>query len=506
MTARPLPVSTPAAQGVDARGVQAFLDALEADPGIEPHSLMILRHGKAVAAGWWAPYSAERPHLLYSLSKSFTGTAAGFAIAEGLLDLDAPVVSYFPEFDAEITHPRSRAMLVRHIASMASGHVAETWSGAVDMDEEDPVRGFLLLPPDREPGTVFAYNQPTTYSLAAIIQRASGQTLTEYLRPRLLDPLGIGETGWLRYPADRELGYSGLHAATDAIARLGQLYLDKGVWEGKQILPASWVAEATRPHIANGDGSPGARETSDWAQGYGFQFWMSRHGYRGDGAFGQFCVVLPEQDAVIAMTADTHRMQAVLDFAWEHLLPAFGPNPAAGTAGWAEGAQEEEGPEDAALRERLARLALPPTAAQAAPENGAEAWSGTRFTPRGGACDAQPTLTAVELTADGDGWTATMVEGATEGEPRLALRFTGTGWAVTDGPDASVPTAISAGWTDADTFVADLAFLETPHHLVLTCSLAGGDFTAAWRTKPAVCGVLADYSAPRGPRGRVVKR
>ncbi|MFJ2116581.1 serine hydrolase, partial [Streptomyces sp. NPDC087850] len=118
MSTRPLPVSTPAAQGVDARGVQAFLDAIEGRPGIEPHSLMILRHGHLVASGWWAPYTEDRVHLLYSLSKSFTSTAAGFAVAEGLLDLDAPVVSYFPEFDADITDPGSRAMRVRHVAAM----------------------------------------------------------------------------------------------------------------------------------------------------------------------------------------------------------------------------------------------------------------------------------------------------------------------------------------------------------------------------------------------------
>src|SRR4051794_36733603 len=126
MTAHPLPTSTPAAEGVDARGVHAFLDVVEGAPDIEPHSLMILRHGRLIASGWWAPYTAERPHLLYSLSKSFPSTAAGLAAAEGLLNLDDPVISYFPEFEAEITDPGSRAMLVRHVASMASGHAEET--------------------------------------------------------------------------------------------------------------------------------------------------------------------------------------------------------------------------------------------------------------------------------------------------------------------------------------------------------------------------------------------
>ncbi|MDX6354473.1 MAG: hypothetical protein QOF98_1376, partial [Streptomyces sp.] len=181
MTVRPLPADTPAAQGVDADGVQAFLDAVEAAPGIEAHSLIIVRHGRQVAAGWWAPYTAERKHLLYSLSKSFTSAAAGLAVADGLLDLDATVVSYFPEFEAEITDLGSRAMLVRHIASMASGHTAETYRQAARTDPAELVRGFLLLPPERAPGTVFAYNQPATYTLGTIIQRATGGTLTEYL-------------------------------------------------------------------------------------------------------------------------------------------------------------------------------------------------------------------------------------------------------------------------------------------------------------------------------------
>ncbi|MFI0770862.1 serine hydrolase domain-containing protein [Streptomyces sp. NPDC021218] len=484
MTAHPLPTSTPAAEGVDARGVHAFLDALESAPEIEPHSLMILRHGRLIASGWWAPYTAERPHLLYSLSKSFTSTAAGLAAAEGLLNLDDPVISYFPEFEAEITDPGSRAMLVRHVASMASGHAEETLERAFGGDPEEPVRGFLRIPPDHAPGTVFAYNQPATYTLAAIVQRVTGQSLTEYLRPRLFDPLGIGETAWLQVPAGRDLGFSGLFAATDAIARLGLLYLRGGEWEGERLLPASWVAEATREHIAteeamvNGSGP-------DWRRGYGFQFWMSRHGYRGDGAFGQFCLVLPEHDVVIATTAETERMQAVLDAVWEHLLPAFGEAPPTG--------REDE---DAALERRLSRLALPPLAAKPAPLTDPGVWSGAEFGPEGGACADQPTLTGVTVAEDGSGgWTVSLAEEAS----RLDLGLDGAGWRVHDGPRAPVPTAVSGGWTDPDTLTVDVAFLETPHHLVVTCSLADRVFTARWRTVPLH---RAPLHAMRTPRPR----
>ncbi|MFE4753159.1 serine hydrolase domain-containing protein [Streptomyces mirabilis] len=483
MSARPLPASTPAAQGVDAAGIHAFLDAVEAAPDIEPHSLMILRHGHLVASGWWAPYTPDRRHLLYSLSKSFTSTAAGFAVAEGLLRLDDPVISYFPEFEADITDPRSRAMLVRHVASMASGHLEETYATSIRRDRDEIVRGFLLFPPDRDPGTVFAYNQPCTYTLAAIIQRVSGQSLTEYLRPRLFDPLGIGETAWLQRPPGRDLGFSGLHATTDAIARLGQFYLQDGVWEGRRLLPSSWVAEATRAHISTADGTQEGA-LSDWQQGYGYQFWRSRHGhgYRGDGAYGQYCLVLPEHDAVIATTAATEDMQGLLNLVWRHLLPAFGAEPLPGAA-------------DEGVRRRLAELALPPVEASPEPPARGDDWKSVVFAPEDGECPQQRTLTGVTVSADADGkgWGVSLAED----DELIELRLGATGWTVAvDGP----PTAVSGGWTDQDTLRLDVLFLETPHRLTVTCSLPDGTFTVRWHTTPIHGGRLRSLRAPVGDR------
>ncbi|MGX1273997.1 serine hydrolase domain-containing protein [Streptomyces phaeoluteigriseus] len=478
MSARPLPAGLPSAQGVDASGVLAFLDAVDAAEAIEPHSLMILRHGHVVAAGWWAPYTPDRLHLLYSLSKSFTSTAAGFAVAEGLIGLDDPVISYFPEFDADVTDPRSRAMRVRHVASMTSGHEAETLDRARALDRDDLVRGFLLLPPDRDPGTVFAYNQPATYTLAAILQRVTGQSLTAYLRPRLLDPLGFGEVAWLSDRNGRELGFSGLHGTTDAIARLGGLYLREGDGDGHRLLPREWIAEATRAHIPTA-GAMGGTGREDWDRGYGFQFWRSRHGYRGDGAYGQFCLVLPEHDAVIATTAATPDMQGLLNLVWEHLLPAFRPAPLSGR-------QDA----DAALADRLTRLALPPATGKPAPPDRPRAWSGSAFTPDGGVCAGQPSLTGVTVTADGDGWTLNLAEG----DDRLAPRLAPGGWTVTEEP---VPVAASGGWSDGDTLAVDLVFLETPHRLRVTCSLPARTFTARWTTQPLHGGSLHRKRAPR---------
>ncbi|MEY7978487.1 serine hydrolase domain-containing protein [Streptomyces pilosus] len=484
MTARSLPSSDPAAQGVEASGVHAFLDALEAAPEIEPHSLMILRHGRVVAAGWWAPYTVRRPHLLYSLSKSFTATAAALAEGEGLIDFDAPVLSYFPEFEADITDPRSRAMRVRHVASMASGHDRETIDAAYGADRAEPVRGFLLQPPEHDPGTVFAYNQPCTYTLAAIVQRVTGQTLTDYLRPRLFDPLGIGETVWQRDRAGREIGFSGLHAATDAVARLGQLYLDDGMWQGERLLPEGWVARASRPHVST-EGAMGEGDRSDWDRGYGHQFWISRHGFRGDGAYGQYCLVLPEHDAVIAATTATERMQEYLDLVWRHLLPAFRTGPLTGR----EAA-------DAALRERLGRLALPPAGGSPAPPEDGGEWAGAVFAPEGGICADRPKLTEAKVVTEAGGWTLRLTE---DGEP-FEARSGGRGWTVTEEP---VPVAVSGGWTGGGTLTADVAFLETPHRLRVTCSLAGRTFTARWLTRPLGDWPLRGLRAPgRSRRAR----
>ena len=426
-----LPRSTPADQQVDPAAILGFLDAVDERPDIEMHSLMVVRHGQVVAEGWWVPYSAERPQLLYSLSKSFTSTAAAFAQAEGLLDLDDAIVSHFAEFAADITDPRSRSVKVRHVASMAAGHTREMLTEAITRDPEEPVRGFLLIPPDREPGTVFAYSQPCTYALASIIQRNAGMPLTRYLRPRLFDPLGIGHVGWHTFPPGREQGFSGLHARTEDIAKLGLLYLQGGQWEGAQLIGEKWVAEAASQQVANP-----AEPNPDWRQGYGFQFWMSRHGYRGDGAFGQFCVILPEQDTVIATTACTLDMQALLDAMWDRLLPGLGA-----VSPGAAAAQDQ-------LGARLARLELPAYSGVPAPADW-DPWTSGPFTVAASAAgtQGQPFLTSIEVAPQADSWQISLIE------PANALTFpVGAGaWTVSDHADRNgetIPVAASGGWLD----------------------------------------------------------
>lgn len=246
----------------------------------------------------------------------------------------------------------------------------------------------------RSPGTVFAYNQPCTYTLAEIVRRVTGGSLVAWLRPHLLDPLGIGDLAWRRDDTGAELGYSGCYAPTDAVAKLGQLYLQGGVWDGERILDADWVEQATSTQVANPD-----EANPDWSQGYGFQFWMARHGFRGDGAYGQFCVVLPEQDVVLAMTGQSLDMQAVLDAVWQHLLPAVDRASDAASA--------------SALEARLAALGLP------AVDGGALQ----------GLADVGP------LARDGDGWRLTLdVDGGSLSVP------VGQEWAVEAHSPRAVPS------------------------------------------------------------------
>ena len=315
-----LPRSQPEAQGVSSSAVLAFVE--EAEKKIDSlHSFMLVRHGHVVAEGWWSPYAAESPHALYSLSKSFTSTAVGLAIAEGKLSLDDQVLKFFPEDAPKEPSNNLKAMRVSDLLRMSTGHGAEP----ARPPGEVWTKKFLAQPVPHKPGTHFLYNTSATYMLSAIVQKVTGATVLDYLRPRLFEPLGIEGPTWGTSPQGISLGGYGLSIRTEDIARFGQLYLQKGKWRGKQLVPEAWVEAATARQTSNG-----SNPKSDWDQGYGYQFWRCRHGaFRGDGAFGQFCIVLPEQDAVIAITSGVKDMQSVLDLVWDRLLPAIQTSPLA---------------------------------------------------------------------------------------------------------------------------------------------------------------------------------
>ena len=303
--AQVLPRSTPEEQGVDPRGIAALVAALAGGPPTqELRSLVVVRHGHVVAEGARAPYATDRPTALYSLSKTFTATAVGFAVDEGLLRLDDLVVDLAPDDVptsglSDDERARLGRLTVRDLLTMRSGH--DTDPSEEVFPAHRWVARFLELPLAHEPGTHFVYNTAATAVLAALVERAAGVGLLDYVRPRLLDPLGFGPSTWELSPEGHVTGGFGLSARTRDVAAFGELLLRDGVWQGERLLPQGWVALASQAHVPPGT-APGD-ERSDWAQGYGFQMWRSRHGYRGDGAFGQYCLVLPEQDMVVAMSS-----------------------------------------------------------------------------------------------------------------------------------------------------------------------------------------------------------
>lgn len=260
--------------------------------------------------------------MLFSLSKSFTSTAIGFAVQEGILSIEESIADIFGDaLPSNGLTEQFYRMKLKHLLSMSSGHDKDTMDGVVNQPEGDWVRGFLAQPVEHEPGTHFVYNTGATYMLSAALQRKTGCTLMEFLTPRLFEPLGIEGAMWQTCPRGINTGGFGLSITTEDIVKFGQFYLQKGLWEGQQLLRAEWIDEATCKQIENG--APDQPE-NDWGQGYGYQFWRCRSDlYRGDGAFGQYCIVMPEQDAVLAINSSLSNMQLPLNHVMEFLLPGI---------------------------------------------------------------------------------------------------------------------------------------------------------------------------------------
>jgi hypothetical protein len=287
----------------------------------EIHAIEIHRGGQLVLRIAPAPYSCTDKREIYSLSKSFCSTAVGFLVDEGLLSLDARIADLFPESVPEHPQENLLKMKVRHVMSMNSGHHGCAMPAMIRSDDE--VRAFMEQPIPSEPGTHFAYNTGATLMLSHIVEKITGMKLLDYLSWKLFMPLGISDVRWNRTPDGANEGGCGIHVSVDDISKLGLLYLNRGVWNGKRLLSEAWVREASSPISDNSaNGSP------DWCAGYGFQFWVNaREGFRGDGAYGQLCVVLPERDAVVAVETELGDMQAEIDRITELMDALFEEDP-----------------------------------------------------------------------------------------------------------------------------------------------------------------------------------
>lgn len=339
---------TPESVGIDSGDIEWLLDQLESG-FTEPHGLMIMRHGKICAEGWWNPYAPGIRHGLQSHSKTYAATAIGIAYTEGIVKLDERIIDIFPEYAPEQPSENLKRLTVHDVLCMGCG------MDEMPMATEHWIRDFLHTPVNHTPGTTYMYNSVGSSILSAIIVKKTGMSMHEYLKPRLYDKIGIFSDNhrWMKMPDGCEVGGGGLFATTEDNLRLMKLYADGGVWEGERILDDEYVKRATTLQNESATEAKNNPPAKDNFVGYGYQIWMCRPNgvYRADGAMGQFTIVVPDKDMIIAITENAsgaHWAQTTLDVMWE-FLERIENHPA----------KEENTEKSECLKNRMGRLALP---------------------------------------------------------------------------------------------------------------------------------------------------
>lgn len=415
---------------------------------------MVVRRGHVVAEGWWAPYSAERPHLLYSLTKSFTSVAVGLVIADGLLSLDDLVVDVLPDHVPADIPEQGRRLTVHHLLSMTAGHSTDSLAEAWQLEPGDLVKGFLRVPFTEPEGTRHTYDNATTFILARMVERVTDRGLPELLDERLFKPMGIDHAEWDRVASGAAFGFHGLHLRTEAVAAFGELLLRGGVWGDRQLIPRDWVELATSRQIETLQLADGSLD-ADSIAGYGYQFWMSRDGYRGYGSFEQLCMVYPEHDLVVAVTAGDGPSGATPGAVWECLLPGLDE---------AGSAQDDE-----ILADRLRRLSFAPVPGSAEPERSVKA-----RLDASAADSALPDGTTVIVDPVDGGWLLRLGSA-------LTVELGHGEWR--ESSPLGRPVVATGAW-QGNTFVAELYVITTPHRVRLVVDADAETAAATWSTVP----------------------
>ena len=307
---------TPTEAGIRPEAIEGFLHQVE-EKKIHLHNFRMIKGDKVFAEGSYAPCEEKDLHILYSLSKSFTSTAIGFAVQEGLLSLDDKMVDFFEEeLKGKKVSENTKKITIRHLLTMNSGKHAPEDEIYTRM-QDDWIMNYLCSPVEHEPGTWFLYDDRAVFMEAVILERLTGEHVLDYLRTRLFDPLGCSERiWWEQSPTGYNIGAFGLSVPIEDIAKFGVFVKNKGSWKGKQLLNAEWFDQAS--HIWSDSSNTWQGES---ACGYGFHFWGCHvlGTFRGDGAFGQYCVILPEEDMVFVTNAGELDMQRILDAFWENV-------------------------------------------------------------------------------------------------------------------------------------------------------------------------------------------
>jgi CubicO group peptidase (beta-lactamase class C family) len=479
--AQPLPRSTPEAQGLASDDILKLVNALDA--GVkEIHSFVMLRHGQVVAEGFWSPYSSEDIQVLYSGTKSFNATAIGLLADAGMLSVDDLVLSKFPELAPAQPAANMMTMTIKNLLTMATGHTSDTIDTLRAAPNGEWTKAFLATAVPNPPGTNFFYNSGAAYVLGAIVQKVSGQTVDEFLTPRLFEPLGIQRHLWGKSPEGVNLTDGGLSVRTEDFAKFGQLYLNGGKWNGQQLLSEQWVTDASSKQVSNGN------DNGNWSYGYGYQFWRSPIGFRADGSLGQYSFVMPDRDIVIAITSGTSNSGGT-----DNLMKTVFANVPAG--------QDTALPENAgslqALQDKLVSLSLPlPTGAEssgmAAQVSGAHYTVGSNSQGITGLSfdfAAAPPSVTIE---DADGphvipvGMGSWVRGRTDFKKRINELY--------DTPEQGI--AARGAWSAEDTFNARMVFTETPYTAIANFKFTGNQvaldvsYNVRWGnlTEPQVVG------------------
>ncbi|QAY69783.1 serine hydrolase domain-containing protein [Xylanimonas protaetiae] len=438
-TWRRLPRTSPEAAGIDRTGITQLVDALGP---LGAHSLLVLRHGNVVAEQVWAPHTFERPHQMYSVSKTFTAMAVGLAVAEGLLTVEDRVVDLLPDAAPDVVSDHLAAMRVKHLLTMASGHAGDLMSVVDEPGTgDDWPRALLAADVPMEPGSRFVYNTGATYLLSAILHRLTEQRLLDYLTPRVLAPIGIRGATWEQDPRGIDMGGFGLSITTEDMAAFGQLLLQRGRWGSAQLIPAAWVDEATAVHVDNSPQGWGPEASA----GYGYQMWRCTSGaVRADGAHGQFIVLWPEHDVVVAITSGAPQMHDELTAVWTCLGPALGPS------------DPETLPDGDAVGGGPAALAMPSGTAWEAVGDKVDGRTfrldADAFLP--GAPPEVPPVRTVTVRRDGD--VVLLDAGPMQGRAAYGA------WGDEQGEELGLPSASTYAWTAERTLEVRLAGLGTP--------------------------------------------
>ncbi|OYO07147.1 hypothetical protein CGZ98_19750 [Enemella evansiae] len=467
-----LPTASAAELGVRQDALEAFVTALEQN-GVEVHGLAVVRRGHLVQLGAWTPWQQQRPTLAYSVSKTVTASCVGIAIGDGLLSLDDRLVEVLgPEVTGPVA-PGVEQITVHQLLSMATGHTVDTLPAM--LWKSDPIRAFCGQAPQAEPGSVFCYNNGATWLLGELVRRVTGERLVDFATRRFLAPLGITDLHW-QESFGAEFGFSGCFLTVEQIAAIAELYRCDGVWQGERLLPEGWVERASREQI-----STAGEENAHSAMGYGYQLWRHPDGFRLDGAFAQYGIVLPEQEAVIAVTSGNFPSLGVMSAVLEHLQPGLAPL--------------TDNPVQAGDPEQISGLEVP--------------WPAGDGDPVGPVRTAGPVRNEQPAEALDQWWFPALADaavGAQQGGWQLQLTLAGQPTAVDLGTSAWLTTELVAEQghrvpvatrcrRDGATTTVSLAFIDTPHRLTLTLTEDGA--VQRWNCPPLngapLAGLSVDY-------------